>query len=90
LAAAPPVLVLDEPTSALDVVTELRLLGRLRNAREGTTTLLLTVSAPALALCDRVALVEGGRVVREESHEQLMHDARYRALVAPDAEVTSA
>jgi putative ABC transport system ATP-binding protein len=90
LAAAPPVLVLDEPTSALDVVTELRLLGRLRAAREGTTTVLLTVSAPALALCDRVALVEEGRVVREESHEQLMHDARYRALVAPDAETSTA
>jgi putative ABC transport system ATP-binding protein len=88
LAAAPPVLVLDEPTSALDVVTELRLLARLREAREGTTTLLLTVSAPALALCDRVALVEDGRVVREESHDQLMHEARYRALVAPDTETT--
>jgi putative ABC transport system ATP-binding protein len=85
LAAAPPILVLDEPTSALDVVTELRLLARLLDARAGSTTLLLTVSAPALALCDRVALVHGGRVVREERHEQLMHDARYRALVAPDA-----
>jgi ABC-type multidrug transport system fused ATPase/permease subunit len=86
LAAAPPVLVLDEPTSALDVVTELRLLARLRDARAGGTTVLVTVSAPALALCDRVVLVEQGRVVREESHEELMHDARYRALVAPEAE----
>jgi putative ABC transport system ATP-binding protein len=90
LAAGPPVLVLDEPTSALDVVTELRLLTRLQNARAGRTTLLITVSAPALALCDRVVLVEGGRVVREESHEELMHDVRYRALVAPDAEADDA
>jgi putative ABC transport system ATP-binding protein len=90
LAAAPPVLVLDEPTSALDVVTELRLLGRLRETRKGTTTLLLTVSAPALALCDRVAMIDDGRVVREESHEQLMHDTRYRALVAPATETTTA
>ena len=37
-AASPPVLVLDEPTSALDVVTELRLLSRLRDARAGRTT----------------------------------------------------
>src|SRR5439155_18967219 len=64
-AARPPVLVLDEPTSALDVVTELRLLSRLRDARAGQTTLLVTVSAPALARCDRVVVIESGRVVAE-------------------------
>jgi putative ABC transport system ATP-binding protein len=84
LAAEPPVLVLDEPTSALDVVTEQRLLARLEVAREERTTILLTVSAPALARCDRVVMIDGGRVVRGGRHEDLMHDARYRALVAPD------
>ncbi|HXY93040.1 MAG TPA: ABC transporter ATP-binding protein [Acidimicrobiia bacterium] len=83
LAAAPPVLLLDEPTSALDVVTELRLLERLRDARADRTTAMITVSAPALALCDRVVLVDDGRVVAEGRHEELMHDAHYRALVAP-------
>jgi putative ABC transport system ATP-binding protein len=84
-AARPPVLVLDEPTSALDVVTELRLLSRLRDARVDRTTLLVTVSAPALARCDRVVVIESGRVVAEGVHDELMHDLRYRDLIAPDA-----
>jgi putative ABC transport system ATP-binding protein len=82
-AAGPPVLVLDEPTSALDVVTELRLLSRLRDARAGRTTVLLTISAPALARCDRVVVVDNGRVVSQGLHEELLHDPRYRDLVAP-------
>jgi ATP-binding cassette subfamily B multidrug efflux pump len=85
LAVEPRLLVLDEPTSALDVVTELRLLSRLHDARAGQTTLLLTVSAPALARCDRVVVVESGRVVAEGVHDELMHEGRYRNLVAPDA-----
>ena len=84
-AASPPVLVLDEPTSALDVVTELRLLSRLRDARAGRTTVLLTISAPALAQCDRVVVVEAGRVVSQGLHDELLHDQRYRDLVAPGA-----
>ena len=83
LVAGPPVLALDEPTSALDVVTELRLLARLSDARAGRTTILLTVSAPALARCDRVAVIESGRVGSLGRHDELMHDARYRAIVAP-------
>jgi putative ABC transport system ATP-binding protein len=82
-AASPPVLVLDEPTSALDVVTELRLLSRLRDARAGRTTVLLTISAPALARCDRVVVVDNGRVVSQGQHDELLHDPRYRNLVAP-------
>ena len=84
-AASPPVLVLDEPTSALDVVTELRLLSRLRDARAGRTTVLLTISAPALAQCDRVVVVDAGRVVSQGLHDELLHDPHYRDLVAPDA-----
>jgi putative ABC transport system ATP-binding protein len=84
-AAHPPILVLDEPTSALDVATEIRLLDRLRAIRAGRTTVLLTVSAPVLAACDRVVVVENGRVARAGTHAELLRDARYRALVAPEA-----
>ena len=87
-ASAPPILVLDEPTSALDVATEIRLLSRLVDVRGRRTTVLLTVSAPALASCDRVVVVEDGRVVLEGRHEDLMHDARYRDVVAPESGTT--
>jgi putative ABC transport system ATP-binding protein len=55
----------------------------LRDARAGRTTLLLTISAPALARCDRVVVVDAGRVVSEGLHDELLHDPRYRDLVAP-------
>jgi putative ABC transport system ATP-binding protein len=84
-AADPPVLVLDEPTSALDVATEMRLVERLGDVRQGRTTIVVTVSAPVLAACDRVIVVESGRVARAGRHEDLMRDSRYRNLVAPDS-----
>jgi ABC-type multidrug transport system fused ATPase/permease subunit len=40
------------------------------------------VSAPALAACDRVVLIEHGRVVAEGRHEHLMQLRQYRELVA--------
>jgi putative ABC transport system ATP-binding protein len=54
LAADPPLLVLHEPSSALDPVTEQRCAGRLRAARAGRTTLVLTASPALLAVADRV------------------------------------
>ena len=55
----------------------------LRDARAGRTTVLLTISAPALARCDRVVVVDHGRVVSQGLHDELLHDPRYRDLVAP-------
>lgn len=85
LATSAPIVVLDEPTSALDVVTELRLLDRLVAARYGATTVLVTASAPALARCDRVVVIDGGRVRIQGRHEDLLVDRAYRDLVAPES-----
>ncbi|MGO3089413.1 MAG: ABC transporter ATP-binding protein [Galactobacter sp.] len=53
-AADPEILVLHEPTSAVDAATEAKIAGRLRAARAGRTTLVVTSSAALLAVCDRV------------------------------------
>ena len=66
LMLAPKVLLLDEPTSALDVSVQaeiLNLLKRLR-AEQGLTFLLVTHDLPVVSfLCDRLAVLRGGRVV---------------------------
>jgi ATP-binding cassette, subfamily B, bacterial len=78
-----PVLVLDEPTSALDAETEQSLLGALERLMAGRTTLVIAHRPATIALADRVAVVEGGRVVEEGTHAELLaRSSRYRALLA--------
>ena len=82
LLADPEVLVLVEPTSAVDAHTEARIARRLREARAGRTTVIVTTSPLVLDQADRVVLVEGGRVVAEGTHRELLHDrADYRDTV---------
>ena len=68
LLGSPPAYVLDEPTTGLDprqVVDARRLVRRL--ADDGAAVLLSThLLAEAAAVCDRVVVVAGGRVVAEE------------------------
>ncbi|MFH5924821.1 ABC transporter ATP-binding protein [Roseomonas xinghualingensis] len=68
LAADPPVLLMDEPFSALDPATRRGLQAELRriHANMGKTILLVTHDVEeALALADRIAVMEAGRLVAE-------------------------
>lgn len=65
LAPEPRVLLCDEPTSALDAETTAQILELLRdiNRALGITILLITHELPVVqAICDRVAVLESGRV----------------------------
>jgi len=66
------ILVLVEPTSAVDAHTEARIARRLHYARAGRTTVIATTSPLMLDQADRVVLVDGGRVVAEGSHRELL------------------
>jgi ABC-type multidrug transport system fused ATPase/permease subunit len=80
--AAPEVLVLVEPTSSVDAHTEARIAERLRDARAGRTTLVTTSSPLLLDRADHVAFLDGGRVVAEGTHHELLRrHAGYRATV---------
>jgi ABC-type multidrug transport system fused ATPase/permease subunit len=81
LAADPEVLVLDEPTSAVDAHTEARIAERLRAARAGRTTVVLTSSPLVLDRADEVALLVDGRVVAVGTHRSLLDDDAYRSTV---------
>jgi len=63
----PPVLVLDEPTVGLDPVQTVEMRDLLRSL-EGCTVLLSThVLAEAGALCSRIVIMSGGRVVAQDT-----------------------
>src|SRR5687767_216440 len=86
LLARPRVLLLDEPTRSLDPISARALRVFLRDelvARQGCTVLLATHSAEeAFGLCDRVAVLDRGRLLATGPVEQLARDvgdARYRA-----------
>lgn len=60
LASDAPVLVLHDPTTAVDSVTEAVIADRLRDARRGLSTILLTSSPTLLAACDTVVDLTDG------------------------------
>jgi ABC-type multidrug transport system fused ATPase/permease subunit len=66
------VLVLVEPTSAVDAHTEARIARRLREAREGKTTVVITASPLMLDQTDHVFFIEDGKVVAEGTHRDLL------------------
>jgi ATP-binding cassette subfamily B protein len=81
--ADPAVLVLDDATSAVDATKEHEIRAALTTVMEGRTTLVIAHRPATIALADRVALLEGGRIVEEGTHAELLQrSARYRALLA--------
>ena len=69
----PDVLFLDEPTTGLDPQSRARLWDEVRRLREDGVTVFLTTHYldEADALCDRVAIIDQGRIVAEGTPEQL-------------------
>lgn len=83
IAAKPKVLVLDDPLSALDVNTEELVEARLREVLRDTTTLIVAHRPSTVALADRVALLEHGRITAVGTHTELLADnAHYRYVIA--------
>jgi ATP-binding cassette, subfamily B, bacterial len=84
--ADPAVLVLDDATSAVDATKEHEIRAALTTVMEGRTTLVIAHRPATIALADRVAVLEGGRIVEEGTHRDLLRGSpRYRALLAIEA-----
>ena len=75
----PRMLVLDEATSALDAATEATLLANIRRAGSGRTVLVVSHRHAVLDACDRLLLLERGRIVRSGSPAELQAPAALQA-----------
>nr|WP_245534366.1 ABC transporter ATP-binding protein [Xylanimonas cellulosilytica] len=83
IAARPRVLVLDDPLSALDVATEERVTARLREVLHDTTTLVIAHRPSTVALADRVAVLQDGRITAVGTHTELLAtDPHYRYVIS--------
>lgn len=83
VAAKPRVLVLDDPLSALDVDTEALVEEALRHVLADTTALIVAHRPSTVALADRVALLQDGRVTAVGTHSELLRSSRhYRHVIS--------
>ena len=76
----PEVLFLDEPTAGVDVELRYKLWGYIRELNRGGMTILLTTHylEEAEALCEEIALINGGNIVAQGSSEDLKNDYQAR------------
>jgi ATP-binding cassette, subfamily B, bacterial len=85
--ADPAVLVLDDATSAVDATKEHEIRSALATVMRGRTTLVIAHRPATIALADRVAVLEAGRIVDEGTHAELLRRSEaYRELLALESE----
>jgi ATP-binding cassette, subfamily B, bacterial len=81
--ADPRVLILDDATSSVDPTKEHEIRSALREVMAGRTTVIIAHRPATIALADRVVLLDGGGVVEQGTHQQLLaRSALYRAVLA--------
>jgi ABC-2 type transport system ATP-binding protein len=82
----PDVLFLDEPTTGLDPASRLTIWEEVRRINERGTTVFLTTQylEEADQLCDRLAIIDDGRIVREGTPARLKAELRERHGLATD------
>jgi ATP-binding cassette, subfamily B, bacterial len=77
------ILILDEPTSALDTASEQIIVEAVANLPSSRTTIVIAHRLSTIRRADRIAVVEGGRIVQLGSHHELLAlDGLYRRLHA--------
>ena len=80
---SPPILVLDEPTAGVDIELRQQLWDYVRGLnRQGVTVVLTThYLEEAEQLCDRIAIINHGRLIANEPTRQLIAKAQDKAVV---------
>ncbi len=80
---SPPILVLDEPTAGVDVELRQQLWAYVRGLNQQGITVVLTTHylEEAEQLCDRIAIINHGRLIANEPTRELVARAQDKAVV---------
>ena len=70
-----PVLLLDDCFSSVDTETEERILKDLRRLRRGKTTIVVSHRVSTARHCDRILVLDAGRIIESGTHEELIEQA---------------
>jgi ATP-binding cassette, subfamily B, bacterial len=81
------ILVLDEPTASMDAEAEHEIFQRFKDLTQDRTAVLITHRFSTARMADRVVVLEGGGVVEEGTHEELLaKEGRYARMFRLQAE----
>ncbi|WP_337575517.1 ABC transporter ATP-binding protein [Fournierella sp.] len=67
-----PILVLDEPTAALDPIAENDIYQKYSEMTHGKTSVFISHRLASTRFCDRILMLESGRITEEGTHDQLL------------------
>ncbi len=80
-------IILDEPTAALDPFAESEIYEHFSEMVKGKTTIFISHRMSSSLFCDKILLLDGGKVAAFDSHKELMKtDNMYRTLFLAQAQ----
>lgn len=77
----PHILILDDSTSSVDLETEYRIQQALSRLMEGRTSFVIAQRIATVLNADQILVLEGGKIVAQGVHEELMHDSEIYAEI---------
>ena len=81
LLTRPEILLMDDTTSALDARTEARIRDTLIRVQQGRTSLIITQRITTARTCDRIIVLEDGRITQTGTHAELSNaEGFYRRI----------